>query len=83
MSKLKEKYPRLTNNKKTSLLRILTKKIIVNPDEEIIDQELNSPFEYLKGILDIYSKNGSSWVQYHPHENRLMNLSGEFFFWIF
>ena len=62
MSKLSSIYPRLGEKEKTTLLRILAKKIIVNKQGEIIDQKLNSPFVYLKSILDNYSNNGSSWV---------------------
>ena len=61
-------YPLLSDNERTSLLRILAKKIIVNSEGKIIDQELNSPFVYLKSILDNYSNKGSSWVQYRPQE---------------
>ena len=33
-------------------LRILAKRIIVNPDGEIFDHELYSPFEYLNSLVD-------------------------------
>ena len=69
MSHLSKIYPRLGDKGKTTLLRILTKRIIVNPEGTIIDQELNSPFMYLKSILDkhqISINNGSSWDQYRP-----------------
>jgi len=42
--------------------------------EEIIYQELNSPFVYLKSIMDkhqISINNGSSWDQYRPHAKRI------------
>lgn len=69
MSHLSKIYPRLGDNEKTTLLRILVKRIIVNPEGEIINQELNSPFMYLKSIMDkhqISINNGSSWDQYRP-----------------
>jgi hypothetical protein len=52
MSHLSKIYPRLGDNEKTTLLRILAKRIIVNPEGKIIAQELNSPFMYLKSIMD-------------------------------
>jgi hypothetical protein len=69
MSQLSTIYSRLGDNEKTTLLRILAKRIIVNSEEEIIDQELNSPFMYLKSIMDkqqISINIGSIRDQYHP-----------------
>jgi len=44
MSKL---FERLEEKQKTNLLQIITKRIIINPQGVIVDQELHSPFSYL------------------------------------
>jgi len=43
-------YDRLDDKQKTNLLQIVTKKVIINSDGEIISYELNSPFEYLSSL---------------------------------
>ena len=45
-------YERLENKNKANLLKILAKRIITNPDGQIIDQELYSPFTYLRSIAE-------------------------------
>lgn len=61
MTKLPGLYERLDQGQKVSLLQILTKRIIVDRDGEIVDQELNSPFMYLHSIIEgIYSNSQSS-----------------------
>ena len=45
-------YNRLSLKDKTTLLQILVKRIIVDPQGNIIAQELNSPFEYLRTLAD-------------------------------
>jgi hypothetical protein len=55
MSKLSTLFPRLTLKDQSTLLQILVKQIIVNPDGEIIDYELCSPFMYLDTINKNYS----------------------------
>jgi len=52
MLKLKDLYDRLEVEKKTVLLRILAKRIMVNPEGEITKIELNAPFTYLKSLAD-------------------------------
>jgi hypothetical protein len=50
LSKADILYERLDDKSKSRLLKILVKRIIINPDGEIINQELNSPFTYLRHI---------------------------------
>ena len=45
-------YPRLDEKKRSTLLQILVKQIIVDSTGEIIDYELNSPFVYLRSLVD-------------------------------
>ena len=45
-------YERLDDKNKANLLKILAKRIIINPDGQIIDQELHSPFTYLRSIAE-------------------------------
>jgi len=47
MEHLSSLYVRLEEKQKTNLLQIITKKVIIDCDGEIISHELNSPFEYL------------------------------------
>jgi len=47
MSKLSELFPRLKEADRTKLLQILAKRIIVDPNGEIVGYDLNSPFMYL------------------------------------
>ncbi len=50
-SKASDLYLRLDERKQAILLQILAKRIIVNSQGEIIDQELNSPFAYLRSLV--------------------------------
>ncbi len=52
LSKLTTLYQRFEDKEKTKLLQILAKRIMVNPDGEISDHVLNSPFMYLRQIAD-------------------------------
>jgi hypothetical protein len=52
LAKIEEIYPRLDEKQQQTLLQVLAKKIIVTPEGEIIDQELPSPFVYLRSIAD-------------------------------
>lgn len=47
LSKVNILYQRLDDKSKARLLKILVKRIIIDPDGQIIDYELNSPFTYL------------------------------------
>ena len=72
MLRLKDLFDRLETEKKTILLRILAKRIMVNPEGEITGPELNAPFAYLKSLGDDFSnknlsESGSSFVQLGPH----------------
>lgn len=79
--KLKDLYGRLEQEKKKVLLRILAKRIIVNPEGEMIQPELNAPFTYLKSLVDDFSTNnhtkrGSCFVQLGPsHSIRTSSVS--------
>jgi hypothetical protein len=42
----------INNKKQATLSQILVKRIIVNPQGEIMDQELNSPFAYLRSLVE-------------------------------
>ena len=71
MLRLKDLFERLEVEKKTILLRILVKRIMVTPEGEISNPELNAPFTYLKSLVDDFSNNnlskrGSSFVQLGP-----------------
>jgi hypothetical protein len=74
MLKLKDLYDRLEIEKKTTLLRILAKRIMVNPESEITGPELSAPFPYLKSLADVFSYNNliessSSFVQLGPQKH--------------
>ena len=45
-------FDRLDQNKQATLLKIIAKRIIINSDGQIVDQELHSPFTYLLRIAD-------------------------------
>jgi hypothetical protein len=59
MAKMGVLYPRLDEKHRSTLLQILAKRIIVAPDGEIVDYELNSPFVYLRSIVDEISTPGT------------------------
>lgn len=50
MAKMAELYPRLEMKQQGTLLQILAKRIIVDPQGAIIEHELNSPFVYLRSL---------------------------------
>lgn len=52
LSKVQILYERLEDKSKARLLKILAKQIIIDPDGQIIDYELNSPFTYLRCLND-------------------------------
>ena len=71
MIKLKDLYTRLKEEERTKLLQVFVKQIIVSPQGEIIDYELNSPFVYLRSLvegLQIQHNSGSEQVLFHPHK---------------
>jgi hypothetical protein len=47
MTSMSKLFERLDEKQKTKLLLIITKRIIINPQGVIVDQELHSPFSYL------------------------------------
>lgn len=52
LAKMPVLFDRLDEPKRALLLRVLAKQIIVNPDGEIIDHQLHSPFTYLRQLVD-------------------------------
>ena len=69
MTKLKDLYTRLKEEDRTKLLQVIVKQIIVSPEGEIIDYELNSPFVYLRSLVEGLqnpSNNGSEQVRFRP-----------------
>jgi len=54
LTKIGDLYARLDEKQKSTLLQILAKRIIVNGDGEIIDHKLNSPFLYLRSVVDCF-----------------------------
>ena len=52
LSNLPILFDRLDQNKQATLLKIIAKRIIINSDGQIVDQELHSPFTYLLRIAD-------------------------------
>lgn len=61
LAKVNILYERLDNKNKARLLKILAKRIIIDPDGQIIDYELNSPFTYLR-----YLDEGLNALQSYP-----------------
>ena len=51
-------YDRLGEKEKNELLQIITKRVIINEQGEIITHELNSPFEYLSTLAASISSEG-------------------------
>jgi hypothetical protein len=51
MAKVADLYPRLEKKKQGILLQILAKQIIVDPHGKIVEHELNSPFVYLRSLV--------------------------------
>ena len=52
LSKVSILYERLDEKSKAVILKILAKRIMINAEKQIIDQELNSPFTYLRSIAE-------------------------------
>lgn len=50
--KIPDLYPCLEKKQQAALSQIFGKRIIVDPDEEIIDYELNSPFVSLRLLVE-------------------------------
>ena len=69
LTKVSELYSRLDEKQKSTLLQILAKRIIVSGDGEIIDHVLNSPFLYLRSVVDYFftpsNREGSGSEQIH------------------
>jgi hypothetical protein len=59
MAKMTDLYHRLDKKKQGILLQILAKQIIVDTDGEIIEHELNSPFVYLRSLVQGLSTPGN------------------------
>ena len=51
MAKVADLYPRLETRQQGILLQILAKQIIVDPHGKIVEHELNSPFVYLRSLV--------------------------------
>lgn len=74
LAKVNILYERLDNKNKARLLKILAKRIIIDPDGQIIDYELNSPFTYLRYLdeglnaLQSYPVRDSEQVRLGAHE---------------
>lgn len=54
MTKMSILYSRMSENDRIKLLQIIISRIIVNDDGEIINHELNTPFAYLRELVDQY-----------------------------
>ena len=52
LAKISELYPRLNDKQKATLLQIVANQIIVNPLGEIVGHELNSPFVYIRSLVN-------------------------------
>ena len=66
MSNISMLYGRLNEKQRTALLQVLLKKIIVDPEGEIVSHELHSPFAFLSTLAtDLFwgkDVGGSGWV---------------------
>jgi len=75
-------FERLEDKQRTNLLQILTKRIIINPQGEIIGHELHSPFYYLSTLASSVNGNrkegsSSSFVRYGSSPQVDFLLTGE------
>ena len=52
LTKIGELYPRLDDKQKAKLLQVIANQIIVNLLGEIVGHELNSPFVYIRSLVD-------------------------------
>ena len=55
LSNISSLYERLEEKQKNELLQIIAKRIIINPEGEIISHELHSPFSYLVTLIEALS----------------------------
>ena len=78
ITSIKELYQRMTKPEQTQLLQMFTRRIILNPQGEIIDYELLSPFKYLSTLAshigDQDEDGGSGQVRLgDPYRTRTYN----------
>ena len=59
MAKVADLYPRLDTKQRGTLLQVLAKQIIVDAKGNIVKHELNSPFVYLRSLVQNLSTPGS------------------------
>jgi hypothetical protein len=69
MTQIEKPFERLDDKAKHNLLRILINRIIVDPDGQIIDYELNRPFGYLERLandpnINLNGQSGSKQVPF-------------------
>ena len=80
MSKLSTIFHRLEEKKRTALLQVLVKRIMINPVGEIVDYELHLPFMYLSTLASRlngsgHKEDGSTIVLFGtPTATRTQNL---------
>ena len=67
-------YPRLDKKQQSTLLQVLAKRNIGDSDGEIKDHELNSPFVYLRSLVDDHNTRtvGSEQVREGVHSRSRM-----------
>lgn len=78
LSQVSSLYERLEERDRAALLQILTKRIIVNADGEIIDHEFHSPFTYLSSLVidpspQLTIRSGSEHIRCRAPEILLSN----------
>jgi len=74
LTKLDELYPRLDDRQKSTLLRILAAKIIIDINGQIVDHVLNAPFLYLWSIADKVSHPGIKELDNQNPDSFMSNL---------
>ena len=72
MTRLDVFYKRMEFDQRTKLLQLFVKRIIINPEGEIIGHELHSPFAYLSALSD--GQNGPEEDQSGSEQVRLGSL---------
>lgn len=70
LSRVVDLYERLDDKARRRLLRILFKRIIIDTKGQILEVELNPPFEYLRTISDTLGSNGSQICMLMPGSNK-------------
>jgi hypothetical protein len=80
MSKLPVLYSRLDKKQKTTLLQIVAKKVIIDPEGEILEHELHSPFLYLSTLAARISgkseeRYGSEHVLFRPPYDQKLQIN--------